>query len=762
MAYYYYGIMMRNILLVVLLIGHLSSASSFSARHTFPFPRKQQTTLFVTPVGTTEPDTTSIEAPLWVAAIPTITTNEEEVEEIEVTNDEDSAVDILAGNIGICLYKSDLKRNDGHDGASTGWTSWVEQASAFRLKNCMDALELANCIKNPQQLSSSSIDNENETQQRDDAIRWLRWIKASPAPVIVELSPELRKSVSASLTDKMLKDIDSTRDEFLHRIGCRMIVLPSGAPLTHPLRAPPGTMIYGTLLFGGMTRFRLIGSASSNRPRRKAGARTLLADPNERTPSWLQYGGPERSYEAVDAGPCAFLEVLILPKGLSLPLLLPLRDNTIDNNELDDNLDTPVNVAAPVEAIEEMTIGQMKWNVHDMLDLVTAQESKAASTIPDESKESQQDSTTDFDESVLTTGQGYLDYLESSFTASVGGLQPQIDSIIRRVLDGRAVGSTTEAIDGNTMLSTTTGNADSIRRHEMETLLDLGLQPVRGLLLYGPPGTGKTLVAREISKVLKARPPKIVAAPELLDRWVGGSEKLVRELFQDAEDELRACGGDPTKSALHVIVIDEIDAVFRKRTATSEDSGEITRASTVNQILTKLDGVRELGNILLIGMTNRRELLDEALLRPGRLEVQIEIPLPGPEGRREILKIHFEALRRRGLLSQSLCHAIDGRESNDQSENINGSKIGRLAAWLSKLSFSQKSQSDLPYLWHRRIRDLASDRWTEGFSGADCAGLVRSAGSLALARARNQDGGGLENLLITLGDVAGALEEVKE
>jgi vesicle-fusing ATPase len=159
----------------------------------------------------------------------------------------------------------------------------------------------------------------------------------------------------------------------------------------------------------------------------------------------------------------------------------------------------------------------------------------------------------------------------------------------------------------------------------VNSLLFYSMTAVKGLLLYGPPGCGKTVLAREISCALKARAPKIVSAPELLDRWVGGSEKLVRSLFADAEAELASHNGDATKSALHVIVIDEIDAVFRKRSS-AEDTGEATRASVVNQILSKLDGVSSIPNVLLIGMTNRRELLDEALLRPGRLEVQVEIP----------------------------------------------------------------------------------------------------------------------------------------
>lgn len=190
-------------------------------------------------------------------------------------------------------------------------------------------------------------------------------------------------------------------------------------------------------------------------------------------------------------------------------------------------------------------------------------------------------------------------------------------------------------------------------------------------------------------------------------------------------------------------VIDEIDAVFRRRSA-GEDSGEQTRASVVNQILSKLDGVNAIDNVLMIGMTNRRELLDEALLRPGRLEVQIQVPLPDLDGRREILKIHFAALRKNGRLSKPLCCAIDGvpytslrhnpGTSNDDSDLIDQiselessgqeRKRDKLKRGLSKLFSSVR-----PYY------DLAVE--TRGFSGADIAGLVRSAGSLALSRARN-------------------------
>lgn len=242
---------------------------------------------------------------------------------------------------------------------------------------------------------------------------------------------------------------------------------------------------------------------------------------------------------------------------------------------------------------------------------------------------------------------------------------------------------------------------------------------------------------------------------------MGGSEKLVRSLFIEAEQELIACGGDASKSSLHVIVIDEIDAVFRKRSA-SEDSAATTRASAVNQILAKLDGVNSLSNVLLIGMTNRRDLLDEALLRPGRLEVQVEIPLPTKEGRREILQIHFEMLRRNGRLSDPLCRAIDGprmssvQKSTDNNFESTQTKFS-LRSSIKQQFFSSVTSSRFGKTW---VTDLASDRVTKGFSGADLQGLVRCSGSIALARARQQ-GYGLEGLIITLDDVMNALEETK-
>ena len=213
-----------------------------------------------------------------------------------------------------------------------------------------------------------------------------------------------------------------------------------------------------------------------------------------------------------------------------------------------------------------------------------------------------------------------------------------------------------------------------------------------------------------------------------------------------------------------MIVIDEIDAVFRKRSS-SEDSGEATRSSTVNQILSKLDGVEAIPNVLLIGMTNRRELLDEALLRPGRLEVQSEIPLPDKVGRREILQIHFGALRSRGRLSLPLCSAIDGSPSGDRETSLpSGSPTDDApTSGRKRRALKQATNNIIDYLSSpikKNVYDLADDSVTGGFSGADLEGLVRCAGSIALSRAR-KDGAGVEALLITLDDVKQALLEVK-
>ncbi|THD25030.1 Vesicle-fusing ATPase [Fasciola hepatica] len=194
----------------------------------------------------------------------------------------------------------------------------------------------------------------------------------------------------------------------------------------------------------------------------------------------------------------------------------------------------------------------------------------------------------------------------------------------------------------------------------------LGLKHVRGILLYGPPGTGKTLMARQIGKMLNAREPKIVNGPSILDKYVGESEANIRRLFADAEEEEKRLGPN---SALHIIVFDEIDAICKTRGSTAGGAG--VHDTVVNQLLTKMDGVEQLNNVLVIGMTNRRDMIDEALLRPGRFEMQMEISLPDEDGRLQILEIHTAKMRQAGKIAGD----VNLKELAAKTKNFSGAEI---------------------------------------------------------------------------------------
>lgn len=196
----------------------------------------------------------------------------------------------------------------------------------------------------------------------------------------------------------------------------------------------------------------------------------------------------------------------------------------------------------------------------------------------------------------------------------IGGLDSQFSEIFRRAFTSRMC--------------------------DPEEIKELGLKHVKGIVLYGPAGTGKTLIARKIGEVLGCLPPKIVNGPEILAKFVGESEENIRNLFADAEKDEAENG---INSDLHLIIFDEIDAICKTRGTVKNSTG--VGDTVVNQLLTKIDGVKQLNNVLIIAMTNRFDMLDPALLRAGRLEIHIEIPIPDEEGREKIFQIHTRALR---------------------------------------------------------------------------------------------------------------------
>ncbi|TYH18519.1 hypothetical protein ES288_A05G277900v1 [Gossypium darwinii] len=168
-----------------------------------------------------------------------------------------------------------------------------------------------------------------------------------------------------------------------------------------------------------------------------------------------------------------------------------------------------------------------------------------------------------------------------------------------------------------------------------ELFLRVGIKPPKGVLLYGPPGTGKTLLARAIASNIDANFLKVVSSA-IIDKYIGESARLIREMFGYARDH-QPC----------IIFMDEIDAIGGRRFSegTSADR-EIQR--TLMELLNQLDGFDQLGKVKMIMATNRPDVLDPALLRPGRLDRKIEIPLPNEQSRMEILKIHAAGIAKHG------------------------------------------------------------------------------------------------------------------
>jgi transitional endoplasmic reticulum ATPase len=155
---------------------------------------------------------------------------------------------------------------------------------------------------------------------------------------------------------------------------------------------------------------------------------------------------------------------------------------------------------------------------------------------------------------------------------------------------------------------------------------EANVEPPKGILLYGPPGTGKTMIAKAVAATSEANFISI-KGPELISKWVGESEKGVREVFRKAR-----------QAAPCVIFFDELDAIAPRRGGSEGDSHVTERV--ISQMLTELDGLEDLKGVVVIGATNRPDIIDEALLRPGRFDRILEVPVPDKETRKHIFQIH--------------------------------------------------------------------------------------------------------------------------
>ena len=183
---------------------------------------------------------------------------------------------------------------------------------------------------------------------------------------------------------------------------------------------------------------------------------------------------------------------------------------------------------------------------------------------------------------------------------------------------------------------------------------DVGIDPPSGVLLHGPPGTGKTMLAKAVANKTDASFIKM-AGSELVHKFIGEGAKLVRDLFEVARENEPA-----------VIFIDEIDAIAAKRTE-SKTSGDAEVQRTMMQLLSEMDGFDERGDIRLIAATNRFDMLDRAILRPGRFDRLIEVPKPNRVGRKQIFEIHTR--------SMNISDDVDFGELADDAAEASGADI---------------------------------------------------------------------------------------
>ena len=196
--------------------------------------------------------------------------------------------------------------------------------------------------------------------------------------------------------------------------------------------------------------------------------------------------------------------------------------------------------------------------------------------------------------------------------------------------------------------------------------------PPKGVLLTGPPGTGKTLVARAVASESGVNFISI-KGPEILSKWVGESEKGVREVFKKAR-----------QTAPCIVFLDEIDALVPMRGGAGAETHVSERV--VSQFLTELDGIEELRGVIVLGATNRPDIIDPALLRPGRFDLTVNLPRPNEEDRQAILAIHTRG--------RPLGPDVDLAALAERTEDMAGADLEALCRWAAMLAIRESVEQE--------------------------------------------------------------------
>ncbi|KAK9997484.1 hypothetical protein SO802_022170, partial [Lithocarpus litseifolius] len=256
---------------------------------------------------------------------------------------------------------------------------------------------------------------------------------------------------------------------------------------------------------------------------------------------------------------------------------------------------------------------------------------------------------------------------ETLISLGIGGIGPTFRSIIQKAFASR-------------FLSPTFCNRHNINH-------------VKGMVLYGPPGTGKTLLMRKLAELLDVVETKVVNGPELLMKWAGESEKNVRDLFSEARKDYKDNGEN---SSLHIIIFDELDSIARRRGQSTQSE---MRDGIVNQLLTMIDGFSGINNIFIVGTTNRLDLIDSALLRPGRLELLLEVGAPDEAGRLQILEAHTQNLKTSLLESD-----VDLKEIASLTPNWTGADLAGLTRFALSNAINRIMEKTLGQVEEEKIK----------------------------------------------------------